>query len=121
MIVVEKNPIPIYEVTCDECKSKIQYKRTEVYLCYIQCPVCGMSVWANTTNPVRMADIKDCPKKEGELKLTNTDRIRAKSDEELADWITGLLLLEKSTGLFSTGLFKDISNEWLEWLRKEAE
>lgn len=54
MIVVEKKPIPIYEVTCCECKSKIQYRASEVYYCHITCPVCGMSLWANTSSPVRM-------------------------------------------------------------------
>lgn len=56
MIVVEKKPIPIYEVTCRECKSKIQYKASEVSLCHITCPVCGMSLWANTISPVRMEE-----------------------------------------------------------------
>ena len=52
MIVVEKNPIPIYEVVCCECKSKIQYKNSEVYYSHITCPVCGTSLWAMTINPV---------------------------------------------------------------------
>ena len=54
MIVVERKPVPIYEVTCCECKSIIQYKASEVYYCHITCPVCGMSLWANTSSPVRM-------------------------------------------------------------------
>lgn len=53
MIVVEKKPVPIYEVTCYECKSKIQYKQSEVSFCHIQCPVCGVSLWANTILQVR--------------------------------------------------------------------
>ena len=53
MIVTEKNPVPIYEVICFECKSKIQYKRSEVFICHIQCPVCGVSLWADTIQPVR--------------------------------------------------------------------
>lgn len=56
MTVVERNPVPIYEVTCHECKSKIQYKASEVYYCHIQCPVCGMSLWASTIAPVKMED-----------------------------------------------------------------
>ena len=56
MIVVEKKPVPIYEVTCHECKSKIQYKKSEVFGCYIQCPVCGVSLWASTISPVRMEE-----------------------------------------------------------------
>lgn len=53
MIVVEKKPVPIYEVTCCECMSKIQYKKSEVSVCHIQCPVCGVSLWANTIWPIR--------------------------------------------------------------------
>ena len=54
MIVIEKKPVPIYESTCCECKSKIQYKRSEVFTCHsIQCPVCGVSFWADMIQPVR--------------------------------------------------------------------
>ena len=55
MVVTERKPVPIYEVTCCECKSKIQYKKSEVstYTCYIQCPVCGVSLWEDTIKPVR--------------------------------------------------------------------
>ena len=54
MIVTEKKPVPIYEVECIECKSKIQYRKSEVsFTSYITCPVCGMSIWANTILPVR--------------------------------------------------------------------
>ena len=56
MFIVEKNPIPIYQVICHECKSKIQYKASEVNLCHITCPVCGIALWANTILPVRMKD-----------------------------------------------------------------
>lgn len=54
MIVVEKKPVPIYEVECYECKSKIQYKKSEVFTCHITCPVCGVSLWADTIQPARM-------------------------------------------------------------------
>ena len=53
MIVTKKKPVPIYEVTCFECKSKIQYKRSEIFICHIQCPVCGASLWADAIRPVR--------------------------------------------------------------------
>ena len=56
MFIVEKNPIPIYQVICHECKSKIQYKASEVHLCHITCPVCGMALWADTILSVRMED-----------------------------------------------------------------
>lgn len=54
MNVVERKPVPIYQVTCFECKSKIEYKASEVYWCHITCPVCGTTLWAMTINPVRM-------------------------------------------------------------------
>lgn len=54
MTVVEKKPIPIYEVECPECKSRIQYKAAEVSYHHIDCPVCGISLWAYTMVPVRM-------------------------------------------------------------------
>ena len=57
MIVTEKKPVPIYEVECTECKSKIQYRKSEVsFTSYITCPVCGVSVWADTIRPVRYED-----------------------------------------------------------------
>ena len=57
MIVIEKKPVPIYEVECIECKSKIQYRKSEVsFTSYITCPVCGMSIWAGTIRPVRYED-----------------------------------------------------------------
>jgi len=57
MEVIERRPVPIYEVTCHECKSRIQYKASEVSLCHITCPVCGVSLWANTIKPVRMEEV----------------------------------------------------------------
>lgn len=54
MVVTEKKPVPIYEVTCCECQSKIQYKKSEVSLTsYIICPVCGVSIWVNAIQPVK--------------------------------------------------------------------
>lgn len=52
MFAVEKKPVPIYETTCYECKSKIRYKKSEVSFSYITCPVCGVSLWADTIQPV---------------------------------------------------------------------
>lgn len=52
MKIVKANDVPIYEVTCEECKSVIRYKACEVFYCHITCPVCGVSLWANTVCPV---------------------------------------------------------------------
>ena len=56
MEVIERKPVPIYEVECEECRSRIQYRKSEVFTCHITCPVCGVSVWASTIFPVRMEE-----------------------------------------------------------------
>ena len=53
MRIVEYKPIPIYELECIECHSKIQYKKSEIYLLQITCPVCGTSNWAYSLCPVQ--------------------------------------------------------------------
>ena len=63
MRVVEINPVPIYEVACPECKSKLEYTKIEytkadVYLYHIQCPVCGVSMWPDTICSKRMEEPK---------------------------------------------------------------
>lgn len=60
MRVVEKKPVPIYEVTCFECKSKIEYKASEVSWCHITCPVCGTMLWATTVSPKRFEEVEEC-------------------------------------------------------------
>lgn len=57
MEIVEKKPVPIYESTCQECKSVLRYKASEVSLLHITCPVCGSSVWADTISPVNFREI----------------------------------------------------------------
>lgn len=52
--------MPIYEVTCFECKSKIEYKASEVSWCHITCPVCGTLLWATTINPKRFEEVEEC-------------------------------------------------------------
>lgn len=56
MEVIERKPVPVYELTCYECGSVIQYKAREVSFLRITCPVCGVSNCANTIIPVRMED-----------------------------------------------------------------
>ena len=53
MKVVERKPIPIYEVTCIECKSRLQYKASEVSWNHITCPVCGVSLYVDEVHPVK--------------------------------------------------------------------
>lgn len=59
MIVVDRKPVPIYELTCNECKSRIQYRASEISICHITCPVCGFSNWADKIAPVWMEDSED--------------------------------------------------------------
>ena len=53
MIVVDKKPVPLYEMECSECHSKIRYKKSEVIGCHIYCPVCGVYLWADTIIPIK--------------------------------------------------------------------
>lgn len=59
MKVVERKPVPIYEVTCTECKSRIQYKASEAVLLHITCPVCGVSLWADAVHPVKIEEVEE--------------------------------------------------------------
>lgn len=43
---------------------------------------------------------------------TNADRLRAMSDEELAEWISGQII-DRNIGI--------PSETWLDWLRQEAQ
>ena len=61
MKVIERNPIPFYRVVCPECKSEIEYTASEVAYAHINCPVCGVSMWASTVNPVRYGELKEEP------------------------------------------------------------
>lgn len=60
MNVVDRKPIPIYEAECQECHSTIQYRKSEVSMTsYIKCPVCGVSVWADTILPVKYEETEN--------------------------------------------------------------
>lgn len=52
MIIIKKEPVPMYETKCYECKSVIRYKKSEARSSFITCPVCGVSIWADTTFPI---------------------------------------------------------------------
>lgn len=56
MQIVERKPVPIYEVICFECGSKIRYQAAEVHYSHITCPVCRTLLWAMTINPVAYED-----------------------------------------------------------------
>ena len=51
MTVINKKPVPIYEVECFECHSTIHYKKCEVSNCFIKCPVCNMSIMVTPLSP----------------------------------------------------------------------
>ena len=50
--------------------------------------------------------------------MTNADRFRAMTDEELAQWLTNieLAVLDKKPVISRSEMFED----WLEWLKREA-
>ena len=51
MKVIEKKPVPVYQVKRYECGSIIQYTAAEVhYGQIIYCPVCKVSLWASTNH-----------------------------------------------------------------------
>lgn len=55
MIVVKRNPIPLYEVECYECKSIIHYQASEVDTWkHITCPVCRVEIPIWSCYPVDM-------------------------------------------------------------------
>lgn len=55
MIVVKRNPIPLYEVECYECKSVIRFQAGEVDASeLITCPVCGVKTPTWSCCPVEM-------------------------------------------------------------------
>jgi len=57
MEIIERKAVPIYESICPECKSVLQYKKSEVRLGgHITCPVCGETVWGSTINPKKYID-----------------------------------------------------------------
>lgn len=68
MKVVKRGPVPIYEIDCPECKSKIEYRAADVEWLHIKCPVCGISMWAYTTNPVRY-ECTEPPKEDDDAKV----------------------------------------------------
>ena len=59
MQVIEKHPIPIYQISCPECKSVLRYKASEVCNLHITCPVCGVSMWAEGILPINMDENED--------------------------------------------------------------
>lgn len=53
MEVIDRKPIPIYEVVCPECESTIRYKACEIVdFGAIKCPVCNTRVWVSACFPV---------------------------------------------------------------------
>ena len=88
----------------------------------VACPVCqgkGYVVWANKTEASCSLGTKMCPHCDGtgvrEVTLTNGDRIRAMSDEELAEWNNFCPHIDDECTL--KGCTKCI----LEWLKQPVE
>lgn len=54
--------------------------------------------------------------------MTNADRVRSMSDEELATWIDHLQADAYERGMMETAIvdYPNTYSNWLDWLRKEA-
>ena len=59
MKIIERKPVPLYQTTCEECQSVIEYKAGEVSYSHIVCPVCGKVIWASTMCPTGWEDTED--------------------------------------------------------------
>lgn len=47
MEVIDRKPVPVYEIKCLECRSTIRYRAREVKWEHLTCPVCGSLIWVN--------------------------------------------------------------------------
>jgi hypothetical protein len=45
--VIDRKPVPVYEIKCLECRSTIRYRAREVKWESLTCPVCGCPIWVN--------------------------------------------------------------------------
>ena len=69
-------------------------------------------------NYIEPKDCENCEHYHSKYKKTNADRIRAMTDDQLAEWLTFTekRILEKQPMLEKAALEAD----WLEWLKEEA-
>ena len=69
-------------------------------------------------NYIEPKDCENCEHYHSKYKKTNADRIRAMTDEELADWLACIenKILEKQPMLERAAVEAD----WLEWLKEEV-
>lgn len=85
------NPLFKYRFYCSECGNWQSYGRT------LFCPNCG-----------------------AKMTMTNGDRIRAMMDEELADWMYGVI----TNALNILQIGSDVPTQsyfgWLDWLKQEV-
>lgn len=57
MEIVEKKPVPIYEMECRECGSRFRFVASEVTLSSIDCPVCKVSNFVVRSEPVAHEEV----------------------------------------------------------------
>lgn len=117
MEVVKRNPIPLYEIECPECKSVIRYKASEVdKFERITCPVCGMSFKVSTLFSITYKKRN----KKRDKAATNADRIRAKTDEELADFNCKYTCPPNYNDNGGCERSECCENCWFNWLKEEV-
>jgi hypothetical protein len=84
------------------------------------CQICRYA--GNPKDKPPCADCKGYSKYEYEKPQTNADRIRAMSDDELAeDYCKTLLKVMQYFGIKNTGMLEDAVRVRLEWLKQPAE
>lgn len=78
------------------------------------------------TDDVFLSRHKDCPLvpvPEHTVEPTNADRIRAMSDEELAQWIDHIQADAYERGMMETPVvdYPNVYSNWLDWLKSPVE
>lgn len=127
MQIIKRMPIPFYEIECQECGSVIHFRAAESQCDKIACPVCGVTVW--TMNALKLEGHADPPGEPGPCGVpcsTNGDKIRAMTDEELANLLQEYTCPEDLGGVnqcekkpLELVNVSICSKCWLDWLGQE--
>ena len=81
-------------------------------------PICRAKKGGPYEVIVRGEDCAECKEYHSKWKQTNADKIRAKTDEELADWL--VLVEMRIRQLQAVPEIRTLKKDWLDWLQQEA-